>query len=87
MLSSYLSTSSKQLIAMHYFLYKTDHHSKKTFKRNITSNNLYEQMETNIKNSVEEITSAKSDYIELMNEEKDKFNTWYNKAIINIMIL
>lgn len=79
-LNSYLSTTSKQDVAMHYILFKTNHHSNTRFKRNLSSNNLYKQMEDNINNSIKQIVAEKDDYIQFMNNEKEKIEEWYSKS-------
>lgn len=91
LLNSYFSDSAKQNVAMHYILFKTNHHSLSRFKRNNTSSNLYNTMEKNINESINEIISSKDDYINFMNEEKDnyidfkneekeKFDNWFTKS-------
>lgn len=78
--SSYLSSSEKQVVAMHYMLYKTDHHSPTKFKRNITSANLYTQMETNINDSIKEVVTEKDKYIDFMKDEKEKIESWHSES-------
>ena len=91
LLNSYFSDSAKQNVAMHYILFKTNHHSLSRFKRNNTSSNLYNTMEKNINDSINEIINSKDDYINYMNEEKDnyiafkneekeKFDNWFTKS-------
>lgn len=80
LLNSYFSDSAKQNVAMHYILFKTNHHSLSRFKRNNTSSNLYNTMEKNINESINEIISSKDDYINFMNEEKEKFDNWFTKS-------
>lgn len=78
--SSYLSSFEKQVVAMHYMLYKTDHHSSTKFKRNITSANLYAQMETNINDSIKKVVTEKDKYIDFMKEEKEKIESWHSES-------
>lgn len=91
LLNSYLSDSTKQLVAMHYILFKTNHHSDSKFKRNNTSSNLYNYMEKNIDESIKEIVKNKDDYINFMNDQKDdyikfkdnqksEYDNWFNDA-------
>lgn len=91
LLNSYLSDSKKQVVAMHYFLFKTNHHSLSKFKRNNTSTNLYKEMESNINESLNDIINSKNDYITFMNdekesylefkkEEKNKYDNWFDNA-------
>lgn len=91
LLNSYFSDSAKQNVAMHYILFKTNHHSLSRFKRNNSSSNLYSTMENNINESINEIINSKDDYINFMNEEKDnyiafkneekeKFDNWFTKS-------
>lgn len=74
--SSYLNDSSKQIVAMHYMLYKTNHHSPNKLQRNTSAQNLYSRMEKNIDSSINEIIKEKDSYIDFMNEEKVKINQW-----------
>ena len=37
-------------------------------------------METNIKNSLSEITTQKDDYVTFMNSEKDHYKKWYEES-------
>lgn len=91
LLNSYLSDAAKQNVAMHYVLFKTNHHSLSRFKRNNTPSNLYNIMENNINDSINEIIKSKNDYINFMNEQKDnyldfkdeekeKFDAWFTKS-------
>ena len=79
LLNSYFSDSAKQNVAMHYILFKTNHHSLSRFKRNNTTSNLYSAMENNINESINEIINSKNDYINFMNEEKDNYITFKNE--------
>lgn len=79
-LTSYLNSSDKQNVAMHYLLYKTNHHSSSRFKRDLSTKSLYAAMDTNIKNSLAEITSEKNDYVNFMNAEKDHYQKWYEES-------
>ena len=89
--SSYLNDSKKQQVAMHYILYKTNHHSSTRLKRNANSLSLYKTMESNINESINNIVQEKDDYINFMNnekdnyisfinEEKEKFDTWFSSS-------
>lgn len=87
---SYLNDNSKQIVAMHYMLYKTNHHSPNKLQRNTSTQNLYNRMEKNINSSINEIIKEKDSYIDFMNEEKVKFNQWqqdketnYNEWFVN----
>lgn len=79
LLNSYFSDSVKQNVAMHYILFKTNHHSLSRFKRNNTPSNLYNTMENNINESINEIINSKDDYINFMNEEKDNYIAFKNE--------
>lgn len=79
-LTSYLNSNDKQNVAMHYLLYKTDHHSSSRFKRDFSTKSLYAAMDTNLKNSLAEITSEKNDYVTFMNAEKDHYKKWYEES-------
>ena len=83
--TSYLNDSSKQTVAMHYLLFKTNHHSNTKLSRDLTNANLYRKMETNINNSLKEILTEKDDYINFMNEEKQRYNKWFQEedSILN----
>lgn len=79
-LTSYLNSSDKQTVAIHYLLYKTDHHSSSRFKRDFTTKSLYATMDENIKTSLSEITSQKDDYVNFMNTEKNNYKKWYEES-------
>lgn len=78
--TSYINSSDKQLVAMHYLLFKTNHHSTTKLNRNMTITKLYQVMQENISDSLSEITSEKEDFVTFMNEEKQTFETWYKNA-------
>ena len=78
-LTSYLNDSQKQQVALHYILFKTGHHSSTKLSRNKTSINLYNEMKKNIDDSIKEITNEKEDYINFINDEKNKINEWLEK--------
>lgn len=78
--TSYLNSNDKQLVAMHYLLFKTNHHSTTKLSRNLTITKLYQEMQNNLSASLSEITSQKDDFVSFMNEEKQAFETWYKDA-------
>ena len=78
--TSYINSSDKQLVAMHYLLFKTNHHSTTKLSRNLTIAKLYQEMQNNLSASLSEITSEKDDFVSFMNEEKQTFETWYKTA-------
>ena len=84
LLTSYLNDSEKQIVAMHYILFKTNHHSNTKFSRNLTTTNLYKKMENNINDSIKEITNEKDDYINFMNDEKEKYAKWFQESDISL---
>lgn len=57
--TSYLNDSEKQIGAMHYLLFKTNHHSNTKFTRNLTTSNLYKLMENDINSSISTILNEK----------------------------
>lgn len=79
-LTSYLNDSSKQDVAMHYILFKTNHHSNTNLARNTTTKNLYNMMKNNIDESINDITKEKDDFVSFMNNEKELFKEWKNNA-------
>lgn len=79
-LTNYLGSSDKQAVAMHYILYKTDHHSNSKFKRDFTTQNLYTMMSKNITETISEITSEKDDFVTFMNNEKEQYNKWFEES-------
>ena len=78
--NSYLSSSTKQIVAMHYLLFKTDHHSTKKLSRNLSSSTLYQETKNDIKDALTEITKEKNDFINYMNKEKEKFSIWFSNC-------
>lgn len=79
-LTSFLNSSDKQSVAIHYLLYKTDHHSDSKFKRDFTTKHLYAMINNNINETITEITSKKNDYVNFMNAEKDHYKKWYEES-------
>lgn len=79
-LTSYLNDLSKQEVAMHYVLFKTNHHSRTNLVRNTTTKNLYNLMKENINESIQEITNEKQDFVNFMNNEKKSYNEWKESA-------
>lgn len=84
LLTSYLNDSEKQIVGMHYLLYKTNHHSNTKFNRNLSTANLYNRMESNINNSINEIIKEKDDFIEFMNKEKEEYSNWFQESNNNV---
>lgn len=79
-LTSYLNDSKKQIVAMHYILYATGHHSSTKLRRNMSSQTLHNLTESSIRDSINEITSQKNDYINFMNSEKQNYTNWFNES-------
>lgn len=78
--TSYINSSDKQLVAMHYLLFKTNHHSSKKLQRNLSVEKFYKMIQENLSNSLSKITSEKDDFISFMNNEKQLYKTWYEDA-------
>jgi len=66
--SSYINDSSRQIVAMKFLLFKTDHHSLKGFKRDCTAKTLYQETSNNITETINTITKEKDDFINYMND-------------------
>ena len=79
--TSYINSSDKQLVAMHYLLFKTNHHSSKKLQRNLSVEKFYKMTQENLSNSLSKITSEKDDFVSFMNNEKLLYKNWYKDAI------
>lgn len=79
-LSSYLNNSSKQVIAFHFILFKTNHHSTTKFSRDMTVKKLYDTMNNNLTAYQDEISVQKDEYIHFMNEEREGYRTWFEES-------
>lgn len=79
-LSSYLTDSKKQQVAVHYILFITNHHSPTRLSRNMTAQSLYNLTSSSINDSIKEITIEKNEYINFMNQEKDNYSTWFKNS-------
>lgn len=78
--SSYINDSSKQIVAMKFLLFKTDHHSLKGFKRDYSAKTIYQETSNNITETINTITKEKDDFINYMNDEKKKYNEWFENT-------
>ena len=77
--SSYLNDSERQILAMKFLLYKTDHHSSTKLKRDLSAKNIFQMNSEHIQESISEIVKEKDDYINYMNEQKDNYNNWFSE--------
>lgn len=75
--SSYINDSSRQIVAMKFLLFKTDHHSSTKLKRDYSAKTIYQETSNNINESLSEITKEKEDFINYMNEQKENYNNWF----------
>lgn len=75
--SSYMSDSSKQILAMKFLLFKTDHHSSARLKRDYSAKTIYQETNNNIHESLTEITKEKEDFINYMSQQKENYNNWF----------
>jgi len=78
--TSYINSSDKQLVAMHYLLFKTNHHSSKKLQRNLSVEKFYKMTQENLSSSLSKITSEKDDFVSFMNNEKLLYKNWYKDA-------
>ena len=78
--SSYLNDSKRQILAMKFLLYKTDHHSSTKLKRDLSAKNIFQMNSEHIQESISEIVKEKDDYINYMNEQKDNYNNWFSET-------
>ena len=56
---SYINDSSKQIVAMKFLLFKTDHHSSTRLKRDYSAKTIYQETSNHINESLLEITKEK----------------------------
>lgn len=75
--SSYMSDSSKQILAMKFLLFKTDHHSSARLKRDYSAKTIYQETNNNIHESLTAITKEKEDFINYMSQQKENYNNWF----------
>lgn len=75
--SSYMNDSSKQILAMKFLLFKTDHHSSTRLKRDYSAKTIYQETNKNINESLLAITKEKEDFINYMSEQKENYNNWF----------
>jgi uncharacterized membrane protein YhaH (DUF805 family) len=75
--SSYINDSSRQIVAMKFLLFKTDHHSPKGFRRDTSAKTIYQETSNNLTESISAITKEKEDFINYMNEQKENYNNWF----------
>lgn len=78
--SSYLNDSKRQILAMKFLLYKTDHHSSTKLKRDLSAKNIFQMNSEHMQESISEIVKEKDDYINYMNEQKDNYNNWFSET-------
>ena len=74
--SSYINDTNKQIVAMKFLLYKTDHHSPNRLTRDHSAETIYKMNSNHIKESLSEITKEKDDYISYMNTQKEDFKNY-----------
>ncbi len=75
--SSYINDSSRQIVAMKFLLFKTDHHSSTKLKRDYSAKTIYQETNNNINESLSAITKEKEDFINYMSEQKENYNNWF----------
>lgn len=78
--SSYLNDSSRQIIAMKFLLFKTDHHSSTRLKRDYSAKTIYQETSDNLTETISAITKEKDDFINYMNEQKEEYKTWFENT-------
>lgn len=78
--SSYMNDSSKQILAMKFLLFKTDHHSSAKLKRDYSAKTIYQETNNNINESLSAITKEKEDFINYMSEQKENYNKWFENT-------
>ena len=80
-IGTFLNDSSKQIVAMHYILFKTGHHNCiNKDEENVTIQSLDSTMSNAISDSIQEITAQKHDYIAFMQNEKKSYTTWFENS-------
>lgn len=75
--SSYINDSNRQIVAMKFLLFKTDHHSSAKLKRDYSAKTIYQETSNNITETISAITKEKEDFINYMNEQKENYNKWF----------
>ena len=72
--SSYINDSSRQIVAMKFLLFKTDHHSSKGFRRDVSAKTIYQVTSNNLTETINIITREKQTPKRLTKEQRDLFN-------------
>lgn len=72
--SSYINDSSRQIVAMKFLLFKTDHHSSKGFRRDVSAKTIYQETSNNLTETINIITREKQTPKRLTKEQRDLFN-------------
>ena len=78
--SFYINDSSRQIVAMKFLLFKTDHHSPKGFRRDTSAKTIYQETSNNLTETINTITKEKDDFISYMNNEKESYNNWFKNT-------
>ena len=78
--SSYINDSSRQIVAMKFLLFKTDHHSPNRFIRDKSAKTIYQETSNNLTETINTITKEKDDFISYMNDKKENYNNWFEKT-------
>lgn len=81
-LSSFINSGekTKQTLAAKYLLYITNHHSSANCKRDTSAKTLYKEIEGNINETLNTITTEKEEYVNYMDDRKTEIKEWFTKS-------
>lgn len=78
--TSYLNDNSKQLVAMKFMLFKTNHHSPTKLKRDLSAKTIYQTTSDNVMETIKSITKEKDDFANYMKEQKEQYQEWFSNT-------
>lgn len=78
--TSYLNDNNKQLVAMKFMLFKTNHHSPTKLKRDLSAKTIYQATSENITETIKTITKEKDDFTNYMIEQKEQYQQWFSNT-------
>lgn len=75
-LSSYLSSTDKQLAGMEYIVFSTGHHSPKRLRRDLTGRKMLDELRNSYTETLNDITNKKDGYDAFLVEKKQEYQEW-----------
>lgn len=78
--SSYINDASRQIVAMKFMLFKTNHHSPRKLQRDLSAKTIYDMSKEHINETLDIISKTKDDYVSYMDEQKQEYKTWFDNT-------